>query len=486
MPSQNAVQVPTGAGTSTATVLQGVRWLGIAGGAVGLLNYLYSFGLTHVLPTRDYTVFAAGQGVVLVAGTVAGTSGAWVLAEALSRSGDDLQRSRALWFSTSLNVVLGLVAALLAAVVSSGFAPVPAVVVIAFAAFLVFPAATAYGALQGHGQLRRLAGARLAETVVKCGAGALLVAVGAGAVGATAGFLAGSAVVVLAALVLAGRRVRPVPGALGVRTLWISAAGVVAIQGLAALLAAVDQVVVAAVATDPAQAASYQTATILSRVPLFLAAAVATAIHGAITTSGEGAAEIVVAAVRDYLSAALPFAVVLATVPGTLVERVLPSAYAGTAALLPFAAAAGALLGAVALLATILQAHGRHSRTARALGAGVAVLTLLLLLGHSAGDVTGMAIGAVAGTGSALLVLLRTAPREVRQAFMPSGRAVAWCSVLALVLLACRSWPICWSAAAALAGAVTGAVVLGGTPRRSARRYEPRHAVRVRTPAGSS
>ncbi|WP_337059686.1 hypothetical protein [Kineococcus sp. G2] len=476
MPIRTAAPAPPESSSATDAVLRDARWLSIAGVVVGLLNYVYSLGLTHVLPARDYAVFAAGQGVVLVAGTIAATSGAWVLAEALGRASTALQRSRAVWFSTSLNVLLGLVAAALAAVVSSGFAPPRAVVVVALGAFLVFPAATAYGSLQGDGRLRLLAGARLGETVVKCAAGALLVAAGAGAVGATAGFLAGSAVVVLAGLLFAGRRLRPARGALGVRTLWTSAAGVVAVQGLVALLAAVDQVVVAAVAPDPTQAASYQTATIVARVPVFLAAAVAAAIHGTITAAKGGATtEVVGAAVRDYLTAALPFAVVLATVPASLVQRVLPSGYAGTTSVLPFAAAAGALLGAVALLATVLQAGGLHSRAARTLGVGLAVHTAVLVLAHAVGGVTGMAAGAAAGTAATLLALLRTAPHDVRRAFLPSWRVAAWCAVLTVVLLASRSWPLGWSATAVLAGAVTCAVVLGVLPRRAPRRYEPRH-----------
>ncbi|MCI2239730.1 hypothetical protein MO973_41690 [Paenibacillus sp. TRM 82003] len=483
MPLQNAVPVAAGPDPTATAVLRDARWLSLAGVVVGLLNYVYSLGLTHVLPARDYAVFAAGQGVVLVAGTIAATSGAWVLAEALGRASTGLQRSRAVWFSTSLNVFLGLVAALLAAVVSSGFAPPRAVLVIALGAFLVFPAATAYGSLQGDGRLRLLAGARLGETVVKCAAGALLVAAGAGAVGATAGFLAGSAVVVLAGLLLAGRRLRPARGALGVRTLWSSAAGVVAVQGLVALFAAVDQVVVAAVSADPAQAASYQTATIVARVPLFLAAAVAAAIHGAITTARGSAPEVVGAAVRNYFAAALPFAVVVATVPASLVQRVLPSGYGGATAVLPFAATAGVLLGAVALLATVLQAHGLHARAARTLGVGLAVHTAVLPVAHSTGGVTGMAVAAAAGTAATLLALLRTAPHEVRRAFPPSLRTTVWCAVLVVVLLVSRSWPLAWSTVAVLAGAATCAVVLGGAPRPAPQRYEPRHAA-VRAAAG--
>ncbi|WP_432483316.1 oligosaccharide flippase family protein [Kineococcus esterisolvens] len=481
MPLQNTArvreQVRTGTAPAAAAVLREARWLSLAGVVVGLLNYLYSLGLTHVLPARDYAVFVAGQGVVLVAGTIAATSGAWVLAEALCRAGTDFERARAVWFSTSLNVLLGLVAALLAAVVSYGFAPPRVVVVIAVAAFLVFPAATAYGSLQGDGRLRLLAGARLGETVVKCVAGALLVLAGAGAVGAAAGFLAGSAVVVVAGLLLAGRRLRPVKGAFGMRPLWASAVGVVAVQGLAAVFAAVDQVVVAAVASDPGRAAAYQTATIVARVPLFLAGAVAAAVHGSITGEADGAREVAGAAVRNYLAAALPFAAVLATVPASLLQRVLPAGYAGTATVLPFAAAAGVLLGAIALLATVLQARGLHSRAARALGAGLAFHAAVLPLAHSAAGVTGMAIGAVAGTGTTLVVLLRVTPSRVRRAFLPSLRATTWCAVLMVVLLVIRSWPLGWFAAAVLAGAATCAVVFGGVPLGAPRRYEPRHAV---------
>ena len=52
-------------------------WVTFATIVGGALNYVYSLILTHQLPNRDYSIFAAGQSLLLLAGTVAGASAPW-------------------------------------------------------------------------------------------------------------------------------------------------------------------------------------------------------------------------------------------------------------------------------------------------------------------------------------------------------------------------------------------------------------------------
>ena len=478
------MQVATVPDRVVDSVLRDARWLSAASVVVGLLNYAYSLGMTYALPASGYSVFAAGQSVVTAAGTVAGTCGAWILAEALHRARDDAERWTAVGFSARLNLVAGFVAAASAGFVAAGFTSGATAVVIAAGAFAVFPAAVTYGFWQGDGRFRLLALGRLGETVVKVVTGGLLVAVGAGTVGASAGVLAGSVVVALTGLWVIVRTVPRAPAALAASGRGGAAAGVAAVQGGLAVLTALDQVLVA-VLVDPVQAASYQTASVLSRVPLFLAAAAATAVYSAVANAAPGAAGPVhggvSATVRHYLSAAVPFGVVLAVVPAPLVRAVLPDGYARAAGLLPWTAAAGVLLGAVVLLATVVQAAGRTAATTGVLLAGLFLLAGAVAGGQALGGVRGLAVGALLGTALVLVGLLLVAPPPLRWAFLPPARASARWGLLLLVLLVCRGWVPGWIVLAAVAGALTVLDVLGVLPTRAHRvgpRYLPRHVVR--------
>ena len=53
---------------------------------VGLSNYGYALLLTHLLNVAAYSTFAAGQGLILWASSVATVSVPWVLAQALVRA----------------------------------------------------------------------------------------------------------------------------------------------------------------------------------------------------------------------------------------------------------------------------------------------------------------------------------------------------------------------------------------------------------------
>ena len=78
---------------------------------VGLLNYAYALLLTHLLSVTAYSRFAAGQGLILWASTVATVSVPWVLAQALVRARSDAERNSAIRFAKLAGAGSGVIAA---------------------------------------------------------------------------------------------------------------------------------------------------------------------------------------------------------------------------------------------------------------------------------------------------------------------------------------------------------------------------------------
>lgn len=457
----------TGAPAGQATdrsMMHGVRWLGGATMVLSLLNYAYSIGLTHVLDVADFAVFAAGQALLLTAGTVSTAAVPWVVAQALSTARDRRDRQAALWFGLLANVGLGAAAGVVLTLLASRFAPLPTALVVGAATFLVFLSSSTQGLLQADGRFQLLGGLRVGETALKIVAGLLLVALGTGALGTLAGFGAGSALLIVAGLVVARRDLRPVRGVMRLSGLWRSAAGIGSVQVLVSVLMSADLVLVAVLASGP-EAATYQASMILSRVPLFLATAVCVSVFPLVARDAASAPRLLRTAVGVYLMMVLPYAVALGTVPAEVLGLVFPAGYDGMGVLLPLTAASGVLIGAVALLTVFFQADRRYLLSARAQLFGLAVHVVALLAGFTLGGVVGLAAGAVVGSAATVVALVVSAPPSWRPAVRPSARLLAACAVLLLVLLALARVPVAWFVVAALAGAAAGVLGLGRRPR---------------------
>src|SRR5436190_1761510 len=106
--------------------MRGARWVTVAFLVVGVLNYLYALVLTHLLDVAQYSAFAAGQGLLLWATTVATVSVPWVLAQALARAGSDAERFAATRFTMLASTGSGLVAGAVVWVIAVQFASTPA------------------------------------------------------------------------------------------------------------------------------------------------------------------------------------------------------------------------------------------------------------------------------------------------------------------------------------------------------------------------
>lgn len=433
------------------TAVHGARWIATGAVLVGVLNYVYALVLTRLLDVGAYAEFAAGQGLVVCTAAVAVVTVPWMLAQALARARSEAERGEAVRFAVVTGVAGGLVAALVVGGVAAQFAGATTTLVIAAATFLIYVTRVSAGWLQGTERLRTLGLVTIAEAVLKLTVGLFFVAVlDLGAAGALAAF----GVAVLPYVFFrprrfrGGRTARPWLSATADRALWRRAVGVASLQGVVALMAAVDVILVAVLPTDRAAAASYQAAVMLGRVPLFLAGAVSIAFLPALSRRRAGA-PLAGDALRMYLTVAVPLTAVAATVPQGVLDRVFPAGYAQVGTLLALTAVTGLALGALALLVTFCQAVNDYACLGPLL-AGLVLYVTGLAAGWSADGVLGMAVGGMCGTLSALLLL---AARHARHHGFGAPRArlgfrPVWFLAVAGGLVALRPLPVAWLCAA--------------------------------------
>ncbi|MFF3837722.1 lipopolysaccharide biosynthesis protein [Streptomyces sp. NPDC001930] len=438
------------------TAVHGARWIATAVVVVGAVNYAYTLILTRLLDVSGYATFAAGQGLVVCTAAVAVVTVPWMLAQALARAGSDAERGEAVRFAMITAVVGGTVAALAVGCVAMEFAGTLTTLAIAGSTLAIYVTRVSVGWLQGTERLRTLAVLTAVEALLKFGVGLFFVsALGLGETGALAAF----GVAVLPYVFFRPRRFRNEPrrpwrAVSADRDLWRQASGVASLQGVVALLASVDIVLVAMLPTDRAAAASYQAAVMLGRVPLFLAGAVSIAFLPALSRRRAGD-PLTASALRMYLTVALPLTVVAATVPNALITKVFPAGYSMVSTLMACTAMSGLALGALALLVTFAQAVNDYA-CLRTLLVGLGLYVTALASGWATGGVLGMAIGGLCGTVAALVLL---AVRHSRRhgfgvAERPFGRVVLPLIALAAGLALLRPFTYVWFAAALVVTAV--------------------------------
>jgi len=433
-----------------SSAMRGARWVTVAFLVVGVLNYLYALVLTHLLDVAQYSAFAAGQGLLLWATTVATVSVPWVLAQALARAGSDAERFAATRFTMLASTGSGLVAGAVVWVIAVQFASTPAALALAISAFIIFLGTTTTGWFQGQERMRALSALYVGENVLKNAAGLLLVtAAGMGDTGALSGFGIGGLLLLIWWPRVPRGSTRPWLAALASRDLWHRALGIAAVQGLVSLFAAIDVVFVAALPESRALAASYQVSAALSRAPLFVAGAVSTAFFPVLARSA-GGGTLAARAVRMYAVVALPLATILATTPAP----VFPAQYGAMATLLKFTAVAGLAAGGINMLATFFQAVSDYS-CAWWLLAGLAGYVTALLAGWAADGITGLAVGSVLGATAALGLLGYRFHRRLGHGLL-ARFPVTGPVITVVVLVALRRYPVPWLLAAVAVGLLAG------------------------------
>ena len=202
-----------------------------ATGVVSLLNYGYTLILLWLLPTREFAEVGSISALLLICGTISGAALPWVLAQEVLRSRDDQVRRRiAVTFCLFATVLQGAAAGLVTCLIAIHYASGPVLVAAFCSVFLIFMAATVAGYFQGLQRFRLIAMLKVAEVVVKVGAGVALIALGAGASGAVAGFALGAGVVAGVGLAYMAPSITWSWSAMAGRTLWASTQGLMAIQ----------------------------------------------------------------------------------------------------------------------------------------------------------------------------------------------------------------------------------------------------------------
>lgn len=387
-----------------SAVAYGARWITVAFVIVGLLNYGYTLLLTRLLDVSAYSKFAAGQGLLLWASTIAIVCVPWVLAQALARARSSAEKNSAIQFSKVISLTSGIIAAAVVGTIAARFATSSTALALAISTFVVFLGTTTTGWLQGRERMRSLAVLYVAENLLKNGAGLLLVVVARlGATGALAAFGIGGSAMLLRWPRTPRNTETFWTTAVGNRYLWGRASRVAGAQGLVSLFVAADVVMVALLPGARALTASYQASATLARIPLFIAGAVATAFYPSLSR-GASAGLLAARAMRMYGSAALPIAVILMTIPAPALAIVFPAQYSAVATLLKFTAISGFGAGAISLITAFFQAADDYS-CMKWLGAGLTVYIAALLTGWRVDGITGLAVGGALGTSFTVVIM---------------------------------------------------------------------------------
>ncbi|WP_328907901.1 hypothetical protein OG230_35610 [Streptomyces sp. NBC_00234] len=440
--------------TDDVTAVHGARWITAGSLAVGVLNYGYALLLTRLLDADAYAVFAAGAGLVQCAATVAVVAIPWVLAQALVRATSQAERANAIRFAVVFAVAGGILAGGIVAAVAAQFAGTATTGVLAGVTLLIYVTRVTNGWLQGTERMGTLACVITSEAVLKLAVGVLLVS----SLGlADTGALAACGIAVLPFLIWWPYRTRGGDRRwldfTANRDLWRRALELGSIQGMVALMAAVDVVVVALLATDGTEAASFQASVMLGRAPLFVAGAISVAFFPALSRRRRGT-PLAGSAVRMYLIVALPVTVVCATAPEAVITTVFPSEYSMMGSLLLFAAVSGFAIGGINLASTFFQAVNDRSCLRRQ-AAGLLVFVAALLAGWHIGGVLGLAIGGACGSVAALLLLVHRLVRTHGLRVFPRIPLVEPALVTGALLLL-RPLPVMWLIAATATGVLAG------------------------------
>jgi O-antigen/teichoic acid export membrane protein len=367
---------------------------------VSIANYALSVLLIRLLAAPDYVAYASIQSLLLVLGSGGMAAIPWAVARHVALTRTARAAGEALGFGLVASCLQGLVFAGLSFALVAPSSGARLGFAAGAAAFALSVIAAPLGLLQGQGRLVAISVLRLIETVVRIGVSLVLViAVAADPLSPITGFIVGSAILTVAALIVC-RAAFPLRRA--ARATYLGLLRHSALLGVAQLalaaLGTMDTVVIALTTMGPVDARDYQVAALLGRVPLFLGAAVALTYYPQIAS----AASVVVArlqlarAARLIVVIGVPVAVLLATCPVWALEIIAPGRADQVAHLLPFTAITGITVATATVLACARQAREGYRRLFVLLLPIVAVQPFLLVLAGDLGTATTFAACAAA------------------------------------------------------------------------------------------
>ena len=376
--------------------------LAVSAGLVGVLSYLCTLVLAHLLPPEQYTQYAAAQMLVGIVGIVAHALVPLPLAAVVRRfARGSAGRRDGMAFATLVSMVAGLAAGLLTGGITAAFAPWTVALATGIGSFVLFTVAPAQGWLQGELRFNRYAVASILEVAVRLGFSVVAVLLGWGPAGALIGFAVGGLVLIAGPLQML-RDVTLRAHVLRERGRWAEAGDIALVQFVVSVLVGADVVLIALLGSGTAAEAGFQALATLAKGPVYVASGTVLVVFPLLRAGGRG---VLAPALHSFEALALAAAVVLATVPTPLVMLFLPEKYLGSTVLLPELAAAGLGYGAVTVLATVLLALRLTRRTYLALAAATVCLGAGLGVGWALDGVDGLAAGAAAGALTATLLL---------------------------------------------------------------------------------
>ena len=454
-PAVDAQPVGQGPGSKTSSRRLGDEAVVVSSaGVMSLLNYAYTLVILWLLPTREFAEVGSVSALLLICGTVAGAALPWVLAqEVLHSKADRPRRQAAVTFCLFATVLQGVAAGLATCLIVARYASSNSVLMASFCSvLLIFVAATVTGYFQGNESFRIIGLLRVAEVVVKLGAGIGLVLLGAGASGAIAGFALGAGIVAGVGLAAMAPDLQWSWSALAGRHLWASTQGLMAIQAGVAILASMDVVIGSLILGAQPAMATYLAANVLGRVPVFIGGALSIVIFPRMIARRTPPSVVIGESMALYLKLCIPLTLGTMALPRSIVGAIFPARYGDVAAILPWSAFAGFMMGVVNITTTYFQAAGIFRRTTYRLAIGVAVCGVLDIVGLIIHGVLGLAIAvAVGGTlvAAALLrEIYRVWPGSLRR--LP-GPAVVM-TVMCLPLVVLRGHILMWMLWAVLCG----------------------------------
>jgi O-antigen/teichoic acid export membrane protein len=413
---------------------------------VSVLSYGGTLLMAHLLDAPSYSVYAA-------AATMLGTVGVFsaaliplpltaVLRAHPSRSEE---RRQGVTFAWAVSAAAGLLSAGVTGLISAVFAPPTVVTAVAFSALVLFLSSPMWGWLHGELLFVRKAVMIVAEVCVRVLVSAGVVLLGWGAGGALTGFMAGSAVVLLAAPRTLRRDLAWRPAVLRDRARWVETGDLALAQLIVYSLVGADVVLVAVLAVHGVESAGYQALSTLAKAPVFVAGGAVSVAFPLLRSRHADTGDILSATLRSFAVLALSSTAVIATAPPELVLLVFPGRYAASLVLLPVLAAAGAGYATLTVLTSLMLGLRAYRRCQVGLTAAAVVLPTGMLLGWRIDGVPGLAVGAAVGAVSAAgLLCVVAAP------LLPAGTArralgaLAVAGVLVVLLAVAARVPVLW------------------------------------------
>jgi glycosyltransferase involved in cell wall biosynthesis/O-antigen/teichoic acid export membrane protein len=425
-----------------------------ATGVTSLLNYSFSLILLWALPPREYAVVASVTALLLLFGTVAGSSAPWVLARevAVSAMGSD-RRQRGLAFAGMMGASQAIAAALVCVIIVSRYADWQTTATASGAAIIIFIACAATGYLQGTERFNAIYALRIGEALVKIAISIVLVESGMAAWGAVSGFAFGALLVLFvsafymrddALKTWRSRREPQVQRAMLDRALWASSAGIIGIQVGTAVMAGLDTIIASIMLSGEHGLATYQVVQILGRVPFFVAAALAVIVFPRMARSNSSHGMTVASSLRVWTRVCGASAVIMATLPPPILALILPPRYDSVSAILPWAAVTGFVLGGINLVTTYWQAIGRCRSPMRLLTGSCLLSAAADVLSLRGDDIRHLAWAASTTSMVGLCGLLIRVKNDWPGSFRGMVREVAIVAVPGAALVLLRGHLVIW------------------------------------------